>query len=79
MMGAGYFPPNFPLGLSGIYGWNMQPQPTWKDVEDKVSAIIQGNDDGTLALLYKTLYNAGYRVNTCDGQIRKAKDALKTP
>ena len=54
-----------------MYG--SQPQATWKDVEDRVTELINSKPEGELALIYKMLHARGFRIATVGSQIATAK------
>lgn len=68
----------WPLGLSGMFG-NQQEGATWRDVEDRVTALLDCKDEGELALIYKMLHARGFSLATCDSRIAAAKRKLQTP
>jgi hypothetical protein len=66
------FPPNFPLGLYGLYGGTTD-KPTWKDIEDKATETVDRMKDYEAALVYKLLHARGYRISTVDGVLSRAR------
>lgn len=42
-----------------------------KDAEDEISRLIEPLTDGKKAILYKTLYNLGWRIDRVDQAIRR--------
>jgi hypothetical protein len=69
--------------MYGVLGAQTPPtkpaSPTFKDQENYVSGLLNDLDEGVLALLYRTLHAAGYRISTVGPQIQKLKQRLAAP
>ena len=90
-MGFG-FPRSFPLGLGGMLVpkekpamidhvltpecGGVKPQ-DYKEVQDRVSWVVDNFSGDELALLYKTLYGLGHRHDYCASAIQRLKDKYK--
>jgi hypothetical protein len=57
-------------------GWLLPKPHTFREIEDAVQHTLDTADAGDLALLYKSLYARGYRLDQCNALIAKRRKAL---